>query len=132
FAEVAGLGPKLGGVLVQLPPSLVFEARLADRFFAMIRRRTGVRVACEPRHPSWFAPAADAVLGRHAVARVAADPSPVPAAGVPGGAGPAARWTYWRWHGSPRMYYSSYEPAALQALAAHLAQAARARTPAWC
>lgn len=30
------------------------------------------------------------------------------------------------------MYYSSYEPAALQALAAHLAQAARVRTPAWC
>jgi uncharacterized protein YecE (DUF72 family) len=30
------------------------------------------------------------------------------------------------------MYYSSYEPAALQALAAQLEQATRARRPAWC
>src|SRR5688500_19463080 len=29
FDAVAGLGPKLGGVLVQLPPSLAFDARLA-------------------------------------------------------------------------------------------------------
>src|SRR5690606_15239041 len=91
FADVAGLGPKLGGVLVQLPPSLAFEARLADRFFAMLRRRTGARVACEPRHPGWFTPAADAVLARYAVARVAADPSPVPEAAVPGGSGVGAR-----------------------------------------
>lgn len=74
FAEVAGLGPKLGGVLVQLPPSLVFESRLADRFFAMLKRRTGVRVACEPRHPSWFTPAADVVMGRHACTTAAMNP----------------------------------------------------------
>lgn len=43
--SVAGLGPKLGGVLVQLPPSLAFAARVADRFFAMLRRRCPVR--CE-------------------------------------------------------------------------------------
>jgi uncharacterized protein YecE (DUF72 family) len=66
------------------------------------------------------------------VARVADDPAPVPEAAVPGGSGTGARWTYWRWHGSPRMYYSSYEPAALHGLAIQLVQAARARTPAWC
>lgn len=132
FADVAGLGSKLGGVLVQLPPSLVFEARLAERFFAMLRRRSSTRVAFEPRHPSWFTPAADVVLNRYAVARVAADPAPVPEAAVPGGSGTGARWTYWRWHGSPRMYYSSYEPAALHGLAIQLVQAARAWRPAWC
>lgn len=132
FDALAGLGPKLGGVLVQLPPSLAFDARLAERFFAMLRRRCEARVACEPRHASWFAPAADAVLARHAIARVAADPALLPAAARPGGAGTAARWSYWRWHGAPRMYYSAYDDAALQALAGGLAGEGTARAPAWC
>jgi uncharacterized protein YecE (DUF72 family) len=132
FDAVAGLGPKLGGVLVQLPPSLAFEARVADRFFAMLRRRSDTRVACEPRHASWFSPAAGLVLARHAVARAAADPARLPDAAHPGGSGAAARWSYWRWHGSPRMYYSRYDDAALQALAQALVRVGTARAPAWC
>ena len=132
FDSLAGLGPKLGGVLVQLPPSLAFDARLADRFFAMLRRRCQARVACEPRHASWFAPAVDAVWKRYAIARVAADPAPLPEAAMAGGAGAAARWRYWRWHGAPRMYYSRYEAPALQALARDLARQGSVRVPAWC
>src|SRR5690606_32165468 len=48
--SLAALGPRLGGVLVQLPPSLAFDARVAGTFFAMLRRRTSVPLACEPRH----------------------------------------------------------------------------------
>jgi uncharacterized protein YecE (DUF72 family) len=132
FDSVAGLGRNLGGVLVQLPPSLVFDARLADRFFAMLRRRCHARVACEPRHPSWFLPVVGTVWERYAIARVAADPVPFPQAATPGGAGIAARWSYWRWHGAPRMYYSRYEDAALQALARDLVGTGRTRAPAWC
>jgi uncharacterized protein YecE (DUF72 family) len=132
FDDLAGLGSKLGGVLVQLPPSLAFDARLADRFFAMLRRRSTTRVACEPRHPSWFTAQAEAVLMRHAIARAAADPAPLAAAALPGGARATARWSYWRWHGSPRMYYSAYEDAALQPLAQALRQAGSGRAPAWC
>lgn len=132
FDALAGLGPKLGGVLVQLPPSLAFDARVAERFFAMLRRRSTTCVACEPRHASWFTPAADAVLVRHAIARAAADPARLPAAAQAGGAGVAARWSYWRWHGSPRIYYSSYDDASLQALAGELLLAGTARAPAWC
>lgn len=132
FDAVDGLGSRLGGVLVQLPPSLAFDARVAGRFFAMVRRRFASRVACEPRHASWFTPAADAVLVRHAIARVAADPAPVPEAAAPGGARSPARWSYWRWHGAPRMYYSRYDDDALRALAAALLRQAAARTPAWC
>jgi uncharacterized protein YecE (DUF72 family) len=132
FDALSGLGPKLGGVLVQLPPSLAFDARVADRFFAMLRRRSSTRIACEPRHASWFTTAADVLLARHAIARVAADPAPVPGAELPGGAGSAARWSYWRWHGSPRMYYSRYDDAALEALARALVRAGAARAPAWC
>ena len=128
--SVAGLGSKLGGVLVQLPPSLVFDARLANTFFAMLRRRTAVPVACEPRHASWFEPAVDTVWERHAIARVAADPARLPAAAQPGGS--AQHWRYWRWHGSPRIYYSQYDDTALAALAAAMRAGTHGSPPAWC
>src|SRR5690606_36914074 len=107
LSEVEGLGGKLGGLLLQLPPSLVFDARSASAFFRMLRRRTGLPVACEPRHASWFDAPADALLLQQAILRVAADPARLPAAAFPGGA--TADWTYRRWHGSPRMYYSRYD-----------------------
>ena len=132
FDSVAGLGRKLGGVLVQLPPSLAFDARTADRFFAMVRRRCDLPVACEPRHPGWFEPAVDVVWRRYAIARVAADPARVPAAERPGGASAPARWSYWRWHGSPRIYYSRYEDAVLDELARALQAHGKARSRAWC
>ena len=127
--EIAGLGAKLGGVLVQLPPSLVHDARVANTFFSMLRRRITAPVACEPRHPSWFEPEIDALWQRHGVARVAADPPNPPPASSPGGAG---NWNYWRWHGSPRVYYSAYDDSRLHALGLELRPAARARRPAWC
>lgn len=115
FADsIAGLGSRLGGVLVQLPPSLAFDARTANTFFAMVRRRISAPVACEPRHASWFDPRVDATWQRYAVSRVAADPALLPQAAFPGGQG---RWSYWRWHGSPRMYYDAYGPERLAALA---------------
>nr|WP_255703479.1 DUF72 domain-containing protein [Lysobacter sp. GX 14042] len=127
---VAALGPKLGGMLVQLPPSLAFDARVADTFFAMLRRRTPVPVACEPRHASWFDPAIDSLWDRYGITRVAADPARLPAAAHPGGC--AAGWRYWRWHGSPRVYYSRYDDAALQSLAAAMRARAAPAAPAWC
>ena len=122
LGEVAGLGPKLGPLLVQLPPSLGFDARVVDAFFGLLRQRFGEGgVACEPRHPDWFGPDAEALLVAWRAARVAADPVPARApaqAAEPGG------WpglVYHRLHGSPRMYWSSYELPILQTLAARLA-----------
>ncbi|WP_119717965.1 DUF72 domain-containing protein [Cognatilysobacter tabacisoli] len=132
FDQVAGLGAKLGGVLVQLPPSLAYDARVAETFFAMLRRRSAAPVACEPRHASWFAPAVDALWARHAIARVAADPARLPEAARPGGAGAPARWRYWRWHGSPRIYYSRYDDEVLRDLARSLRVHAIGRAPSWC
>ncbi|HYG07499.1 MAG TPA: DUF72 domain-containing protein [Stenotrophomonas sp.] len=126
--EVAGLGRKLGGLLLQLPPSLAFDARTASTFFRLLRRRTSVPLTCEPRHASWFTPAAEALLLRHEVGRAAADPARWPAAAQPGAA-PA--WPYFRWHGSPRMYYSGYDEEALQALAAEVRAWARGRQSPW-
>ncbi|MGO4550248.1 DUF72 domain-containing protein [Lysobacter sp. 2RAF19] len=127
--EVAGLGTKLGGVLVQLPPSLAFDARVAGTFFRQMRAVFDAPIACEPRHASWFEPRVDALWARHDIARVAADP-PVPeGAGVPGGAG---AWSYFRLHGAPRMYYSAYDDARLSGFADQLRALARQRRPAWC
>ena len=65
LAEVAGLGEKLGVLLVQLPPKLVLEKRVAGGFFRALRKRVDVPVACEPRHASWFtADANDWLAGR--------------------------------------------------------------------
>ena len=61
FEQVAGLGAKLGRCVVQLPPSLVFDAVVADCFFAALRERADrTGLACEPRHASWGTAEADA------------------------------------------------------------------------
>jgi uncharacterized protein YecE (DUF72 family) len=126
LAEMAGLGERLGVLLVQLPPSLAFEPAVAEPFIAALRSGWDRDIAFEPRHPSWFEPGADALLEDRRVARVAADPAKVPAAAEPGG------WrglAYYRLHGSPATYRSSYDDGRLEALAERL----RAATiPTWC
>jgi uncharacterized protein YecE (DUF72 family) len=115
--ELAGLGAAMGPMLVQLPPSLAFDPKLADRFWTALRERWAGGVACEPRHATWFEAAADELLVHHRVARVAADPAVVPAAADPGGWDGLA---YVRLHGSPRIYWSAYDDAYLAQLEARL------------
>ena len=85
LAESSGLGDQRGPLLVQLPPSFAFEARIAARFFDVVRTHYDGPVVCEPRHPSWFAARPHAVLQRYAVARVVADPPITDGAHAPGG-----------------------------------------------
>lgn len=125
--ETAGLGDRLGVLLVQLPPSQAWDARVARAFFALLREWWDGPVACEPRHASWFEPRADQALARLRVSRVAADPARSEAAARPGGwLGPAGDGVgallYHRWHGSPRMYWSGYDPRWLALQAARLAR----------
>ncbi|MFO7338729.1 MAG: DUF72 domain-containing protein [Lysobacteraceae bacterium] len=117
LAGVEGLGDRLGGFLLQLPPRLELDMRSASVFLAMFRRRSDAPLACEPRHASWSTPRAEALLERHGVGRVAADPPRLPGGGHPAA---SARWRYWRWHGSPRVYYSRYDEDALRTLAAEV------------
>jgi uncharacterized protein YecE (DUF72 family) len=127
--EVAGLGARLGPLLVQLPPSLAFDGDHADEVFDTLRRLHGGPVGCEPRHESWFGATADRLLRRHRVARVAADPARVPAAEEPGG---DPGLVYYRLHGSPRIYWSDYEPERIAALADRLRRAAAPDVDRWC
>lgn len=131
LGEVAGLGPKLGGILVQLPPSLALDPPTAREFFSLLRAGCDAPIACEPRHASWFDPCATALWEAFSITRVAADPARLPDASR--SAGPVdAGWSYWRWHGYPRMYYSRYEESALLALTAQLLQSGTPHSPAWC
>ena len=127
--EATGLGERLGPILVQLAPSLAFDLERADEFFAVLRNLHGGDVACEPRHPTWFGGAANALLQRHRVARVAADPAIVPAAALPGGWDGLA---YYRLHGSPRKYYSDYSAEYLAMIAADLRARATTGLSRWC
>ena len=127
--EVAGLGDGLGALLVQLPPSLAFDPAAASAFFAGLGERFEAPVACEPRHRSWFAPDADALLAAHRVARVAADPVPAGGSAEPGG------WpglVYRRLHGTPDIYRSDYDADALALVARRLAGARDAGAQTWC
>jgi uncharacterized protein YecE (DUF72 family) len=126
--ECAGLGEKLGPLLIQLPPSLRFEAAVVSWFLEAWRALAKGGTVLEPRHVSWFGEEADALLTRFEVARVAADPALVPAAAEPGG-WPAL--TYRRLHGSPVIYESAYDDKLLAGLAKQLADEART-AEVWC
>jgi uncharacterized protein YecE (DUF72 family) len=128
-AETAPLGAKRAILLLQLPPSLAFDAALFEAVAAALRGAGGAALACEPRHPSWFEAEAEALLARLEVAWVAADPAPVPAAAEPGG---WRGFSYFRLHGSPVMYRSRYAPGALAAYAAAIRADLAAGRPAWC
>jgi uncharacterized protein YecE (DUF72 family) len=128
LADTSLLGDKRGPLLIQLPPRLTFDVFVAGGFFDALRSRYAGPAVCEPRHRSWFTDEADGLLRRFEIARVAADPPPVPAASEPGG------WpglVYYRWHGSPRIYYSNYEREQLLRLVEHLIAAAQS-CPTWC
>lgn len=129
LADLEPLGARLGCLLVQLPPSLAFDARVARTFFTALRKQFERGIALEPRHASWFCEPADQLLKKFKVARVAADPPRAEVDAEPGG------WpglAYFRLHGSPRIYYSSYEDAVLDALAIKLRALQRRRIPTWC
>ncbi len=127
--QVRGLGDKLGCVLIQLPPSLAFERQPVKRFLDALRRRHAGAAVVEPRHASWFTGAADALLADHGIGRVAADPALTAAARVPGG---DRRLSYFRLHGSPRMYFSIYTDRFLRALARQLRAEQAAGAECWC
>lgn len=127
-SEVAGLGHKLGCVLVQLPPKLAFDTRVAEAFFALLKNRFSCMPACEARHPSWFSAGATDLLREAGVTRVIADPP----AGQPGPHEPTTATIYTRLHGSPRVYYSSYSDDYLASLAADIGTHNAAGRTVWC
>lgn len=126
--ESGHLGGKRGPLLVQLPPKLEFDPAMAREFFSRLRDGFSGSAVCEPRNPTWFAEEAETLLAGFEVARVAADPAPVPEAARPGG---WEKLRYHRLHGSPRTYYSAYAAERLDAIARSLEEEAR-DAMVWC
>ena len=115
--SVQGLGDKLGALLVQLPPSGVFIETVSREFFRLLRQETSALIACEARHPSWFALVADRLLDEFHVTRVTADPMP---RGCEVHPSKNIGSRYLRLHGSPHIYYSPYAFDYLQQLSSVL------------
>ena len=111
------LGARLGPILFQTPPKLGYEHSVVRKFFSSLRAIYPGQVVIEPRNPSWFSADVDCLLSEFNVARVAADPSPTPEGESPGG---SRTLSYYRLHGSPRKYYSSYSEEELARLALSL------------
>lgn len=129
FEQVAGLGEKLGAILIQLPPKRMFDPRAAKGLLGSFRDRTDCNIVLEPRHPSWFSPDVGQFLTDLKVARVAADPPRADTADRPAG------WpgiAYFRLHGSPQIYRSSYAEDRLTDVARSLLDGEGARADAWC
>ena len=129
LSDIEPLGTAADCLPVQLPPKLEFNARRARAFFSFLRDRFTRSIALEPRHASWFTPAGERLLRELRIARVAADPPRAPGGDEPGG------WdglVYYRMHGFPRVYYSSYDAGFLDALAIRMAELSAAATPTWC
>ncbi|HYX11062.1 MAG TPA: DUF72 domain-containing protein [Candidatus Acidoferrum sp.] len=85
------LDDHLGPILIQLPPTMEIELERLDETLAAFPR--SVRIALEPRHPSWFVPGTRELLTKYGAALCLADR---------GSRHPAewrtAPWTYLRFH----------------------------------
>jgi uncharacterized protein YecE (DUF72 family) len=128
LAGAQTLAGKLGPILFQLPPKSAFNPSIAETFLGMFREHYPGLAVFEPRHPSWFTAEADHLLLRFQIARVAADPAPVPEAAIPGG---WDKLIYYRLHGSPRMYYSEYTKPFLHSTATTIASQQKT-AEVWC
>ncbi|GAA3653256.1 DUF72 domain-containing protein [Streptomyces iranensis] len=93
MSHAAGLGDRLGPVLVQLPPTLRADGELLDRCLGCFP--SGTRVAVEPRHTSWWTEEIRAVLERRSAALCWADSGSRPVTPLWRTTG----WGYLRFHG---------------------------------
>ena len=107
FEQIQPASEKAGPILFQLPPSFAFDSVVVEDFLSLLRTVYEKEVVIEPRHATWFTPPVDSLLKKYLIARVAADPPKgAVEAGQPGGSMSLA---YYRLHGTPRTYYSSYD-----------------------
>ena len=118
LVNAAGLGRKLGVVLIQTPPSFRYDIELIDSFLeTMIRegKAAGIRplrIAFEPRHATWFEPAAleetRKLFKKFGVAFVFADSTRFPNY-EPSDESIVTKYAYLRFHGPRQMFASEYK-----------------------
>ena len=111
YDTVAGLGPALATMLVQLPPRFRFDRDRLDRFCDAVARRRR-RHAIEPRDPSWLHDDAVSHLRERNLALCISDTPTWPTRITT-----TADFVYVRFHGPGRLYASPYDDDQLRAWA---------------
>lgn len=105
--RAAGLGPRLGPYLLQLPPNLKVDVERLDACLAAFPQ--DARVAVEPRHETWWTDEVRDVLARHGAALCWADRRSRPVTPLWATAG----WGYLRLHEGTAAPAPSYGDQAL-------------------
>ena len=124
LGAAAALGPKLGPVLLQLPPTLSAEPSLLEACLAAFRQpgfpgHGGLRVAVEPRHASWWTEEVRRILAAHDAALCWADRLGRPVTPL----WRTASWGYLRFHEGTADPWPSYHKRELAAWAGRIRQA---------
>ncbi len=123
LGAAAGLGQKLGPVLLQLPPTLKADPDLLDaclkefRTAAVALGERGLRVAVEPRHESWWTEETRQVLASHDASLCWADRRSRPITPL----WRTATWGYLRFHEGTARPWPRYGPQALRSWVTRLA-----------
>jgi uncharacterized protein YecE (DUF72 family) len=112
----AGLGEKLGPVLIQLPPGMRADPVLLDD--ALARFPPGLRVAVEPRDPSWWTGGIREVLAARGAALCWADRGGTPVTAL----WRTADWGYLRFHEGDGAPWPRYSGRCLRDWAARVAE----------
>ncbi|MCM6778736.1 DUF72 domain-containing protein [Nocardia sp. CDC159] len=114
--HAAGLGDRLGPILLQLPPTLQADAGLLDECLSYFPRE--VRVAVEPRHESWWIPGVRAVLEKHRATLCWADVRAHPVTPL----WRTAEWGYLRLHSGREQHPPRYRKQVLATWVERLGQ----------
>ena len=130
--SISGLGKKFGALLVQLPPSLSFDSKIARKFFESLRSSYSGKVVIEPRHLTWASASAVRTLLSFSISKVFADPEPVLYKGDTSKIHEAGGLVYFRLHGSPQIYKSNYSKTDLKKIRQKLVCYQNQGIDSWC
>jgi uncharacterized protein YecE (DUF72 family) len=124
--EMNWLGEKWKVLLLQFPGKLNFHEKRMARFYKILRQNFSGAIVIEPRNLTWVTKESRDLMKEFEVSKVMADPERCPSENksilTAGGI------TYFRLHGSPEIYKSSYKSKFLKDLNIQMSQYCNS----WC
>lgn len=124
--NILHLEEKLGVILIQTPGKMGLHLKNAERFYKLIRKTYDGPLAIEPRNTEWISKESQKLLKDYGISKVIADPERC------AGGGKTILKTggliYYRLHGSPIIYRSSYSKSYLENLAMQM----KKQKNVWC
>lgn len=129
LSQIYGLEEKWKVLLVQLPPKLELDLKVAENFFMDLRSLFHGHIVLEARNCTWAQSSALPLYHELGVSLCYADPERCEA---PAAVRTAGEVVYYRYHGSPIIYRSSYSEGIIAGLARSLKSHIKSGTPSWC